>query len=262
MFKKILEKATKRAQSNDGSTLYELKSEITFLEGLIGCGKTHFVNNVVKKMGASDSYNSNFMLFDGRGEQGELADMLLKYGYNVFVINNNTKGKFVSVNRAHRELDISIYETDSDEAWQSLTTKPKTAIVAGRLDKEQLVHIVNRGIEQILKNDIYKYINVVAVFENIDFVLQEDGDNKEREETFDLVSGLLQKYKEGKLENTQTIFSFQDLSQISIFKEFIDEENRYQYIKFDKGTSSTGSNCFTTCEKIASNKAKVLNKSL
>lgn len=252
MFEKILEKATKRTQSNKGSNLYDLKSEIIFLEGPVGCGKTHFVNNIVKKIGSDDSHNSNFMLFDGRGEELELADMLLGCGYNVFVINNETEGNFVFVNRNNGELDVSVYKTDSEEVWQSFKTKPKTAIVAGRLDKESLIHIINKGIGQILKNDICKDIDVVAAFENIDFVVQDN------EETLGLVSELLQNYRKNKLENIQTILSFHDLSQIAIFKEFVDGENRYQYVRFDRGTSSSGSNCFTACERIASTKAKMI----
>lgn len=259
MFEKILEKATKRTQSNKGSNLYDLKSEIVFLEGPVGCGKTHFVSNVVTKMGSSNLHNNNFMLFDGRGEEGELADMLLGCGYNVFVINKETDGNFVFVNRNNGELDVSVYKTDSEEVWQSLKTKPKTAIVAGRLGKESLIHIINKGIGQILKNDICKDIDVVAVFENIDFIVREDGIKEEEEgETLGLVSELLQNYRENKPENIQTILSFQDLSQISIFKEFIDGENKYQYVRFDRGISSSGSNCFTACERIASTKAKMV----
>lgn len=254
MLRNFFKKINNNSKIGHSTELYELKSDIVFLEGPVGCGKTHFMNNVVKKMGSNDSHNNNFMLFDGRGEEGELADVLLEYGYNVFVINNETEGKFVSVHRAYEELDVSIYGIDSDEIWQSFKTKPKTAIVAGRLDKESLIHIINKGIGQILKNDICKDIDVVAVFENIDFVVQDN------EETLGLVSELLQNYRENKLGHIQTILSFQDLSQTTIFKKFVDGENRYQYIRFDRGTSSSGSECFTACEKIASTKAKMICK--
>lgn len=258
MFKKFFHKTHNNSKIEHSLDLYELKSEIVFLEGLVGCGKTHFVNNVVKKIGSSDLHNSNFMLFDGRGERGELADVLLEYGYNVFVINKNTEGKFVFMKRTNGNLDVSIYETDNDEVWQSLKTKPKTAIVAGSLDKESLIYIINKGIGQILKNDICKDINLVAIFENIDFVINQDDDGNEDEETFGFVSELLQKYNENQLDNVQTIFSFQELSRLSIFKEFMNGENKYQYIRFDRGTSSSGSECFTACEKIASIKAKMI----
>lgn len=257
MLRNFFKKINNNSKIGHSTELYELKSDIVFLEGPVGCGKTHFVNNVVKKMGSNDSHNNNFMLFDGRGEEGELADVLLEYGYNVFVINNETEGKFVSMHRAYGELDVSIYGIDSDEIWQSLKTKPKTAIVAGRLDKESLVRIINTGIEQVLKNDICEDINIVAAFENIDFVINEDNTGNE-ERMLGLVYELLQKYKENKLENIQTIFSFQNLSQISLFKEFVDGENRYQYTRFDRGTSSSGSNCFTACERIASTKDKMI----
>lgn len=260
MFKKFFHKTHNNSKIEHSLYLYELKSEIVFLEGLVGCGKTHFVNNIVKKMGASNLQNSNFMLFDGRGERGELADVLLEYGYNVFVINKNTEGKFVFMKKTNGNLDVSIYENDNDEVWQSLKTKPKTAIVAGHLDNGQLVSIINKGMDRILKNDICKDINLVAIFENIDFVINQDSDGNEDEETFGLVSELLQKYNKNQLEHIQTVFSFQELSHLSIFKEFMDSENKYQYIRFDRGTSSSGSECFTACEKIASTKAKMICK--
>lgn len=235
--KKILtEKFRKELIPRKDPEPFSLKANRVLLEGLVGSGKTYFINKAVENILEDKNANTNFVLTSAHGDFLELSSKLLDLNYKLFVLNSDTDKNFVKIHRTDSTLNVLIYEPDDEKIWNSLMTEPKTAVVVNVSnigDKDLYTSLVTNCMNQLTEKDPLENVKLITVFDDFEYLFDFYNLEKESNNTIlGFVTELLEKYSNSDTEYLKLVFSGQSLLRIPVFSDLIKTESNWQYINF------------------------------
>lgn len=220
----------KRENTQKNSKLFTLESNNIFLNGNVGTGKTYFIKKVIDNFLNNKDINENFILINMHADFDDLANKLLEKGYNLYMINNNTKNKFVQMHKRESQLNVSISDIDNPDVYKDLLKTQKTAIIVNGstfVDISHFKKVINNCIEKLLSNNLPEDTEFVFVLDDFEHIYN-NIDGKENE----LISDLFSKYNDPDSEKLKIIISGQRINQMPIISNIQENIDAYQHIDF------------------------------
>lgn len=226
----------KNIQKN--SKTFTLESNNVFLNGNVGTGKTYFIKKTIDNFLNDKDTNENFILINMHADFGDLSNKLLEKGYNLYMINNNTKNKFVQMHKRETQLNVSISDINNPDVYKDLLKTQKTAIIVNGsvfVDVLYFKKVINNCIEKLTNNKLPEEKEFVFVLDGFEIIFN-DNDKREcnsmNEEGTELIYDLFDKHNDSDFQNLKIIISGQRINQMPIISNIQENIDSYQYIDF------------------------------
>lgn len=220
----------KKKNTQKNSKQFTLESNNVFLNGNVGTGKTYFIKKTIDNFLNDKDTNENFILINMHADFGDLSNKLLEKGYNLYMINNNTKNKFVQMHKRETQLNVSISDINNPDVYKDLLKTQKTAIIVNGsvfVDVLYFKKVINNCIEKLLSNSLPEETEFVFVLDDFEYIYN-NIDGKEEK----LISDLFSKQDDLSSEKLKIIISGQSINQMPIISNIQENINAYQYIDF------------------------------
>ena len=228
----------KRENTQKNSKIFTLESNNVFLNGNVGTGKTYFIKKTIDNFLNNKDTNENFILINMHADFDDLANKLLEKGYNLYMINNNTKNKFVQMHKRETQLNVSISDINNPDVYKDLLKTQKTAIIVNGsvfVDILYFKKVINNCIEKLTNNKLPEEKEFVFVLDGFEIIFN-DNDKREcnsmNEEGPELIYDLFDKHNDSDFQNLKIIISGQRINQMPIISNIQENIDAYQYIDF------------------------------